>query len=216
MGPFSPLLAYYCAMPAKKLYIETYGCQMNVADSELMVGVLGRAGYERTEYPAEADVMLVNTCAVRDNAEQRVLGPERVQRGEAGEEFAHRALVEGEGGEVRERSGEERAEAAGEHADRGALHRHAAPPNAHEEQREIAGGGDGEGLADHVIDVELLYLHAEKNSDGAYNHRADFEGAQALLGSGFGTEDASVNIVREGTGHGNELAAERAPVRTLA
>ncbi len=61
-------------MPAKKLYLETYGCQMNVADSELMFGVLGRAGYERTDNPAEADVMLVNTCAVRDNAEQRVLG----------------------------------------------------------------------------------------------------------------------------------------------
>ena len=58
----------------RKLYIETYGCQMNVADSELMFGVLGRAGYERTEEPAEADVMLVNTCAVRDHAEQRVIG----------------------------------------------------------------------------------------------------------------------------------------------
>ena len=58
----------------KKLYIETYGCQMNVADSELMFGVLGRAGYERTDQPADADVMLVNTCAVRDNAEQRVIG----------------------------------------------------------------------------------------------------------------------------------------------
>jgi tRNA-2-methylthio-N6-dimethylallyladenosine synthase len=68
-------MGYYCSvMPAKKLYIETYGCQMNVADSELMSGVLGRAGYERTDQPAEADVMLVNTCAVRDNAEQRVLG----------------------------------------------------------------------------------------------------------------------------------------------
>jgi tRNA-2-methylthio-N6-dimethylallyladenosine synthase len=58
----------------KKLYIETYGCQMNVADSELVFGVLGRAGYERTEEPGEADVMLVNTCAVRDHAEQRVIG----------------------------------------------------------------------------------------------------------------------------------------------
>ena len=56
------------------VYIETYGCQMNVADSELMFGVLGRAGYERTERPDEADVLLVNTCAVRDNAEQRVVG----------------------------------------------------------------------------------------------------------------------------------------------
>jgi tRNA-2-methylthio-N6-dimethylallyladenosine synthase len=59
---------------AKRVYIETYGCQMNVADSELMFGVLGRAGYTRADEPAEADVMLVNTCAVRDNAEQRVIG----------------------------------------------------------------------------------------------------------------------------------------------
>jgi tRNA-2-methylthio-N6-dimethylallyladenosine synthase len=58
----------------KSLYIETYGCQMNVADSELMFGILGREGYVRTERPEDADVMLVNTCAVRDNAEQRVIG----------------------------------------------------------------------------------------------------------------------------------------------
>ena len=58
----------------KRVYIETYGCQMNVADSELMFGVLGRDGYVRADDPAEAEVMLVNTCAVRDNAEQRVIG----------------------------------------------------------------------------------------------------------------------------------------------
>jgi tRNA-2-methylthio-N6-dimethylallyladenosine synthase len=58
----------------KRVYIETYGCQMNVADSELMFGVLGREGYVRADDPADADVMLVNTCAVRDNAEQRVIG----------------------------------------------------------------------------------------------------------------------------------------------
>jgi tRNA-2-methylthio-N6-dimethylallyladenosine synthase len=58
----------------KRVYIETYGCQMNVADSELMFGVLGRVGYERVDAPDEAEVMLVNTCAVRDNAEQRVIG----------------------------------------------------------------------------------------------------------------------------------------------
>jgi len=57
-----------------RIYIETYGCQMNVSDSELMLGVLARAGYVRTDDPAVADVMLVNTCAVRDHAEQRVLG----------------------------------------------------------------------------------------------------------------------------------------------
>ncbi len=61
------------AMP-KRVYIETYGCQMNVADSELMFGVLGRDGYARIEMPDNADVILVNTCAVRDNAEQRVIG----------------------------------------------------------------------------------------------------------------------------------------------
>src|SRR5207248_721175 len=59
------------AMP--RVYIETYGCQMNVADSELMFGVLGREGYVRTDDPAQADVLLVNTCAVRDHAEQKVL-----------------------------------------------------------------------------------------------------------------------------------------------
>ena len=58
----------------KLVYLETYGCQMNVADSELMLGVLAAQGYGRTETPEHADVMLVNTCAVRDNAELRVIG----------------------------------------------------------------------------------------------------------------------------------------------
>ena len=58
----------------KLLYIETYGCQMNVADTELMLGVLGREGYVQVDAPDDADLMLVNTCAVRDNAEQRVIG----------------------------------------------------------------------------------------------------------------------------------------------
>jgi tRNA-2-methylthio-N6-dimethylallyladenosine synthase len=56
------------------VYVETYGCQMNVADTELILGQLGRDGYVLTDDPAQADVMLVNTCAVRDNAEQRVVG----------------------------------------------------------------------------------------------------------------------------------------------
>jgi len=59
---------------AHRVYLETYGCQMNVADAELMLGLLGREGFVQTEDPADADVMLVNTCAVRDNAEQRVIG----------------------------------------------------------------------------------------------------------------------------------------------
>ena len=58
----------------KRLYIETYGCQMNVADTELRLGVLAREGYVQTDTPEGADVLLVNTCAVRDNAEQRVIG----------------------------------------------------------------------------------------------------------------------------------------------
>jgi tRNA-2-methylthio-N6-dimethylallyladenosine synthase len=57
-----------------QVYIETYGCQMNVADTELMLGMLEREGYVHTDDPAAADVLLVNTCAVRDNAEQRVIG----------------------------------------------------------------------------------------------------------------------------------------------
>jgi tRNA-2-methylthio-N6-dimethylallyladenosine synthase len=58
----------------RRLYIETYGCQMNVADSELMQGLLDRAGYTRVERPDEADVILVNTCAIREHAEQRIYG----------------------------------------------------------------------------------------------------------------------------------------------
>jgi tRNA-2-methylthio-N6-dimethylallyladenosine synthase len=58
----------------KKAFIETYGCQMNHADSELMHGLLAEQGYVGVSSPEEADVILVNTCAIRDHAEQRVLG----------------------------------------------------------------------------------------------------------------------------------------------
>ena len=58
----------------KKVYIETYGCQMNVADTEVVFAILGAAGYGRTEDISEADVILANTCSVRDNAEQRIHG----------------------------------------------------------------------------------------------------------------------------------------------
>ncbi|HUP19166.1 MAG TPA: tRNA (N6-isopentenyl adenosine(37)-C2)-methylthiotransferase MiaB [Gemmatimonadota bacterium] len=61
-------------MAGTRYYIETYGCQMNVADSEIMAGVLAREGHERVTEPAEADVLIVNTCAIRDHAEQRVIG----------------------------------------------------------------------------------------------------------------------------------------------
>ncbi len=61
-------------MPSRLAYVETYGCQMNVADSEMIVGLLQRAGYARTTDPAQADVILINTCAVREKAVERIWG----------------------------------------------------------------------------------------------------------------------------------------------
>lgn len=58
----------------KKLYIETYGCQMNVSDTEVVFAILEGYGFRRTESMDEADVIFANTCSVRDNAEQRILG----------------------------------------------------------------------------------------------------------------------------------------------
>ena len=58
----------------KKLYIETYGCQMNVNDTEVVFSILAKHGYERTEEISEADVIMANTCSIRDNAEQRIWG----------------------------------------------------------------------------------------------------------------------------------------------
>ena len=72
----------------KKLFIETYGCQMNVADSEVVASVMGMAGYEPTESIDEADAIFLNTCSVRDNAEQKIyhrleaLAAERRKRGQ--------------------------------------------------------------------------------------------------------------------------------------
>ncbi len=57
----------------KKLLIETYGCQMNVADSEVVASVMGMAGYETCETLEEADAVFLNTCSVRDNAEQKII-----------------------------------------------------------------------------------------------------------------------------------------------
>ena len=57
-----------------RIYIETYGCQMNVNDSEVIFSIMDKAGYGRTTDIAEADVILANTCSVRDNAEQRIWG----------------------------------------------------------------------------------------------------------------------------------------------
>ena len=61
-------------LPRPTVYIETYGCQMNVSDTELMLGKLADSGYESVDRPDGADVILINTCAIRDHAEQRVIG----------------------------------------------------------------------------------------------------------------------------------------------
>jgi tRNA-2-methylthio-N6-dimethylallyladenosine synthase len=59
---------------SKKVYIETYGCQMNVADSEVVVSILTGQGYEHTDDITEARLILINTCSIRENAEQRIRG----------------------------------------------------------------------------------------------------------------------------------------------
>jgi tRNA-2-methylthio-N6-dimethylallyladenosine synthase len=59
---------------SKKVYIETYGCQMNVADSEVVVSILSEAGFESTNDIGTAELILINTCSIRDNAEQRIWG----------------------------------------------------------------------------------------------------------------------------------------------
>lgn len=56
----------------KKIYVESYGCQMNFSDSEIVASIMSQAGYETTRNAEEADVVLINTCSIRDNAEQRV------------------------------------------------------------------------------------------------------------------------------------------------
>src|ERR1700722_10974262 len=60
--------------PATRVYLETYGCQMNIADSQLVNAVLRRAGFGSADKPEEADVILLNTCAIREHAEERVIG----------------------------------------------------------------------------------------------------------------------------------------------
>lgn len=61
-------------MTEKKLYIETYGCQMNVADSEVVASIMETAGYNTTDVLDDADAVLLNTCSIRDNAEQKIHG----------------------------------------------------------------------------------------------------------------------------------------------
>ncbi len=60
--------------PGRKIYVETYGCQMNAADSEIVLSVMNREGYAPTDDISVADVIFLNTCSIRDNAEQRIHG----------------------------------------------------------------------------------------------------------------------------------------------
>ena len=74
---------------AKKYLIETFGCQMNVHDSERMAGLLDQAGYEPTDTDADADVIVINTCSVREHAEEKLytrLGELRVLQEETGQQ----------------------------------------------------------------------------------------------------------------------------------
>ena len=70
----NPIFAPDWKTDMKKVYIETYGCQMNVNDSEVILSILQDDGYSLTENIEEADVILANTCSIRDNAEQRIWG----------------------------------------------------------------------------------------------------------------------------------------------
>lgn len=94
----------------RRVFIETYGCQMNINDTELMEGLLARRGYLRVDAPDRADVILVNTCAIREHAEQRV-------RGRLGELQRHRRanpdLVLGVTGCMAQRLGPRLLEKAG-------------------------------------------------------------------------------------------------------
>ena len=67
----------------RKVFLETYGCQMNLSDSEIVLSILNKAGFESSEKPSEADVVLLNTCSIRDKAEQKIwsrLGELRAQK----------------------------------------------------------------------------------------------------------------------------------------
>ena len=136
--------------------------------------------------------------------------PEIVQPLEAREDLPHRAFVEGERGQVRQRRRDQRAQAAGQHAGRRAFHRHAAPPHAHEEQREITRRRDREGLADHEVDFQHLDEAAERDGHASDQDRRDLEGLESFLRRGLRPQHAAIDVVREGARHRNEQAAEGA------
>ena len=84
----------------KKFYIETFGCQMNVHDSEKVIGTLAAKGYLQVETPAEADLLLYNTCSIRDKAEQKVFHRlDQFKRENAGKTFGVLGCVAQQEGE---------------------------------------------------------------------------------------------------------------------
>ncbi len=137
---------------SRKVYIETYGCQMNINDTELMAGVLADAGYLRVDEPEGADVILVNTCAVREHAEQRVrgrIGQLQQHRGE-GEE-----LVLGVTGCMAQRIGDELVEIDGVDL--------VAGPDAY---RDLGERIERMRFGDRPRGQELLDLDADENYEG--------------------------------------------------
>ena len=68
----SPTVISSTPSNGRKLYLESYGCQMNFSDSEIVASILNEAGFATTRDEEEADLILLNTCAIRENAEQRV------------------------------------------------------------------------------------------------------------------------------------------------
>ena len=90
----------------RRVFIETYGCQMNVADTELMFGLLRHEGFKVAETAEDADVVLLNTCAVRERAEERILGRREARAGVVASRAAQRAAAGAD--KERRRGGERR------------------------------------------------------------------------------------------------------------
>ncbi len=90
----------------KLFYIETYGCQMNVADSEVVAAILQSAGYLHTDTIEDANIILLNTCSIRDNAEQKIISRLRELRAKAKKQTETKAII-GVIGCMAERAGQE-------------------------------------------------------------------------------------------------------------
>ena len=86
-------------VPQKTFYLETFGCQMNVHDSEKVVGTLLQEGYRQVDTVEQADLILYNTCSIRDKAEQKVFQPaHRLQEAARSREEVWRARMRGAAG----------------------------------------------------------------------------------------------------------------------